>query len=410
MKTINYFLALIGIALCLISCSSDKDEQALPWFDFGEATYDEPFVGLLKSRPGILVKSLQYPPFSWVAPDTVTFKKKLDVMFNNECIRSKSKACVQFKDSLYMPVEGITISVNDKLCPNGEFTIDADSTFKKVLIQLTISPTVGDMVFNGFVLIQGKELDKANGVNLQHENNMVASWSAKQEIGWPILLWLFWFIAVLLALVIAVGVLQRIYKLLLAMVRKSKVGRERKRREAYKAQKGERKEIEEWRKEIKKRTNWSDSIINALRSKEEAEIYIKAGLKQGIVGGRVGLINPHIDWSAYNCRKKWLKKKLADWEKWKDYNNADLIGEGYPPRDENGDPYELHHIGQKQDSPFAELSWHDHMGEGNNKILHPKRESEIDRQLFDKEKAQYWMNRFKLFTKEELNKIYIPHP
>ena len=46
------------------------------------------------------------------------------------------------------------------------------------------------------------------------------------------------------------------------------------------------------------------------------------------------------------------------------------------------------------------------MGDGNNKILHSKRESEIDRQLFDKEKAQYWMNRFKLFTKEELSQIY----
>ena len=409
MKTIKYFFAAVGFSLCFLSCSSDK-EETLPWFNFGEAAYDEPFAGLLESRPWILVKSLQYPPFSWVAPDTVTFRKNLDITFNNECIRSKSEALVQFKDSLYMPVRGVTVSMNGKPCPDGDFTVSADSISKKVSLQLVISPAAGDTVFNGFVLIRGKELDKANGVDLQQENNVVASWTAKQEIGWPILLWLFWLIATLLAIVLAGYVLYGIYKLLLVMVGKAKAERGRKRRKTYKAQKEKEEEKEEkkeeWRKEIKRRTNWSDTIINALRTKKEAEIYIKAGLKQGVVGGRIGLINPHIDWSAYNCRQEWLKKKLADWDKWKDYNNADLIGEGYPPRDENGDPYELHHIGQKQDSPFAELSWNDHMGDGNNKILHPKRESEIDRQLFDKEKALYWMNRFKLFTKEELSQIY----
>ena len=73
------------------------------------------------------------------------------------------------------------------------------------------------------------------------------------------------------------------------------------------------------------------------------------------------------------------------------------MGEGYPPRDSNGDPYELHHIGQQQDSPFAELTWQQHMGDGNNAILHPQRESEIDRQQFDHEKAAHWMARFEDF-------------
>lgn len=81
-----------------------------------------------------------------------------------------------------------------------------------------------------------------------------------------------------------------------------------------------------------------------------------------MVGGRPALIRSDIDWSTFNCRKEWLKTKLADWSRWKDYNNADLIGERYPPRDSNGDPYELHHIGRRQDSPFAELTWAEHMG------------------------------------------------
>ena len=145
---------------------------------------------------------------------------------------------------------------------------------------------------------------------------------------------------------------------------------------------------------LQRLTGWSDAILRAIGSEDEARIYIRAGLVERVVNGRPALINPSIDGRAFNCRKEWLKEKFADYERWKDWNNADLMGEGFPPRDENGDPYELHHIGQRQDSPFAELRWADHMGDGNNAILHPKRESEIDRRQFEREKAAHWMARF----------------
>ena len=158
--------------------------------------------------------------------------------------------------------------------------------------------------------------------------------------------------------------------------------------------------------EIKERTGWSDDIVRFLHSREEAEVYIGAGLVERRIGDRAALVRTDIDWRAFNCRQEWLKQKFADWDKWQDYNNADLIGEGWPPRDSNGDPYELHHIGQRQDSPFAELTWQEHMGGGNNVILHPNRESAIDRQQFDDEKSRYWQARFKAFTKSELAEIY----
>ena len=161
-----------------------------------------------------------------------------------------------------------------------------------------------------------------------------------------------------------------------------------------------------FQQQIKERTGWSDDIVRFLHSREEAEIYIRAGLVERRIGGRAALVRNDIDWRAFNCRHKWLKRKLANWDKWKDYNNADLIGEGWPPRDSNGDPYELHHIGQRQDSPLAELTWQEHMGGGNNVILHPNRESAIDRQQFDDEKSRYWQDRFKAFTKSELAEIY----
>ena len=100
---------------------------------------------------------------------------------------------------------------------------------------------------------------------------------------------------------------------------------------------------------IKAQTHWPDEIISAIASMEEAEIYMKAGLKAARIGNRWALIRSDINWSDYSIRRNtWLKNKLADYDSWKDYNNADLIGEGFPPRDSNGDPYELHHIGQRQ--------------------------------------------------------------
>lgn len=153
---------------------------------------------------------------------------------------------------------------------------------------------------------------------------------------------------------------------------------------------------------------WSLAILRAIHSPDEAEIYLQAGLKEAIIGGRPALIRTDIDWSDYSIRRNtWLRNKLADYDKWAEYNNADLIGEGFPPRDRNGDPYELHHIGQRQDSPFAELTWAEHMGDGNNTILHQMGQySEIDREAFDAEKSAYWQARFKAFTQEELRRIY----
>ena len=56
---------------------------------------------------------------------------------------------------------------------------------------------------------------------------------------------------------------------------------------------------------------------------------------------------------------------------------------------------------------MAELTWAEHMGDGNNTLLHQAgKESEIDREAFEQEKSAYWQARIKAFTKEELERIY----
>lgn len=141
---------------------------------------------------------------------------------------------------------------------------------------------------------------------------------------------------------------------------------------------------EQEKQEIKDKTGWSDKIVNAIRTKEEAQVYIDAGLVEGEINGKPALLQPNIDGKACNDPK------------WPDWNNKDLAEEGYPPRDKNGRPYELHHIGQKTDSPLAELTHEQHHSDGNFKILHTFDESSIDRVQFNKERKEYWSERSKL--------------
>lgn len=192
------FLGAVGFILSFVSCS--KPEEKLPLFDFGSGVYDEPFVGLLKSKPALLVKSMQYPPFSWVASDTVCLEKTLEISFNEECVRSKSEAIIQFRDSLYSSLNGIRIFCNGEIAPNGEIKISADSLVKTLSLKYMVSPLMSDTVIQGCIFIQGKELDVVNGEMLQQDNNIIANWECKQEIGWPILLWLLWLVVTIIVI------------------------------------------------------------------------------------------------------------------------------------------------------------------------------------------------------------------
>lgn len=390
MRKLLILLAIaLGFMLSVVSCS--KTEEQLPLFNFGSSIYDEPFVGLLKSKPSLLTKSIQYPPFSWVTSDTICLEKTLEITFNEECVRSKSEAIIQFKDSLYKPINGVRIYCNGEIAENGDFTIVADSLVKALSIKCMISPSVGDSIIHGIILIQGKELDVVNGETLQQDNNVIANWECEQEIGWPVLLWLLWLVVFIS---IVAGIILVLYNLRI-IIKSShiKVASTNLTRTINKSPKKTSNNQKNWRDRIRRKTGWSDEIILNLSSESEALIYIDAGLKERNIAGRPALIQPNIKGKSFNCRKEWLKTTLKDYEKWKDYNNDDLMGEGYPPRDENGDPYELHHIGQHQYSPFAELTWSQHMDGGNNMILHPIRESEIDRQKFESEKGTHWMAR-----------------
>lgn len=136
---------------------------------------------------------------------------------------------------------------------------------------------------------------------------------------------------------------------------------------------------DEEKAKIKEETSWSDEIIDTIGSMEEYEIYKKAGLQEAEIDGKKCLIRADIDMDQ--------KDEFGA-------TNRERMENGQPPITKSGETVELHHIGQKSDSPLAELTTKEHRGVGNDTILHDKqKESEIDRNEFKKEREAHWQNR-----------------
>ena len=141
-----------------------------------------------------------------------------------------------------------------------------------------------------------------------------------------------------------------------------------------------RKELsDEEKQRIKEETGWSDEIIDAISSMEEYEIYKKADLEEKEINGKKCLVRKDIDLEQKDSMGR---------------TNSERMEKGLPPLDKNGRPIELHHIGQKPNSPLAELTTSEHRGKGNDTVLHDKKkESEIDREKFAEERSEHWKNR-----------------
>jgi hypothetical protein len=137
----------------------------------------------------------------------------------------------------------------------------------------------------------------------------------------------------------------------------------------------------EQKDEIREATGWSDEIIDAIGSMEEYEIYKNAGLKEAEVNGRKCLIREDID---------------LDYEDEDGISNRERMKRGLSPLTNSGEVVELHHIGQKADSPLAELSFSEHHSGGNDTILHDKtKATEVhgSGNNWNSERTQHWKAR-----------------
>lgn len=130
---------------------------------------------------------------------------------------------------------------------------------------------------------------------------------------------------------------------------------------------------------IRKETGWSDEIINKIKSEEEYKIYKNANLQEAEINGKKVLIQRDINWEQKDSMRR---------------TNLDRAKAGLSPISKDGNTIELHHIGQENDSPLAELTKNEHRGKENYSILHnPEKVSEINRIEFEKERIAYWKKR-----------------
>ncbi len=130
---------------------------------------------------------------------------------------------------------------------------------------------------------------------------------------------------------------------------------------------------------IKKETHWSNEVVDTMKSMDEYRVYKDAGLDEKEIDGRKCLVSPNIDMEQKDAFGRTNKERME---------------QGLAPLDKNGNPMELHHIGQHNDSPLAELTQDQHRGKDNYSILHDtKKESEIDRVSFNDERANHWKAR-----------------
>ena len=139
---------------------------------------------------------------------------------------------------------------------------------------------------------------------------------------------------------------------------------------------------------IKILTGWSNEIVNAIDSWKEYKIYKKAGLVQAEINGKKCLIKPDID----------MEQKSIDPFTGEEMTNAERIKKGLAPY-KNGKPIQLHHIGQRPDSPLAELTFEEHRMGGNDTILHDKSrptEVHVDGNQWDRERENHWKNRINI--------------
>lgn len=141
---------------------------------------------------------------------------------------------------------------------------------------------------------------------------------------------------------------------------------------------------------IKEETGWSDEIIDNIKNMKQYEILKNAGLIEVEINGKKCLIKENID---------------LDYEDEDGITNKERMARGLAPLDsKTGKPIELHHLGQKADSPLVELTEEEHRtgeyedGKKNQSLWHDNTintEVHGEDNTWDQERKAYWKERAK---------------
>ena len=137
---------------------------------------------------------------------------------------------------------------------------------------------------------------------------------------------------------------------------------------------------------IREETGWSKEIIDCIKNMEQYEIYKDAGLEEKEINGRKCVVKKDLDLD-------YIDEKTG-------LSNKERMERGMAPIDEKtGEKIELHHMDQKFDSPFVELTENSEHGGKNHKILHDnnieswRRDPELKKQYNNIQRPEHWRSR-----------------
>ena len=145
---------------------------------------------------------------------------------------------------------------------------------------------------------------------------------------------------------------------------------------------------EEQKAKIKEETGWSDEIVDNIQSMDQYAVLKDANVVEVEINGKKCLIKENIDLS---------------YQDQDGVSNRDRMERGLPPLDsKTGKPIELHHLGQKADSPLVELTEEEHRtgdyvdGKKNQSLWHDNTiESEVhgEGNHWKQEREAHWKAR-----------------
>ena len=199
-KTILTIVAIL-LLFCIAYILQTNDKQVFPvkdtdkYFDMGTGIYNEPLVGILSSRPSILVRSLNIAPYKFFASDTLRFKRAFNIEFNEESVRyyeqKRDTSKVVFK-----PQHGVTYTPSS-------VNVAAMSKNMHFYTTCIINPELGDAVTMTKMELFQAAVDEVNSKQVTSTGYAnVADCRAEQRIGKPWVLWYLWLLTVLLPFLI----------------------------------------------------------------------------------------------------------------------------------------------------------------------------------------------------------------
>lgn len=213
--TPDYFSAIISNQgpRCLKVTNHNVLDRLDAKIKFGKLKFHEPFQGPFKYLRKYLEPTLNYPPFSWLKPDTLSVSAQLYLTFNEEAVRSSSNLRFVLKDADNALLPDVELT-----CNNGNIINASNTEENEVNCSIKVLPGRESGLISGPFILHTSDLDYVNEKEISANDEVLCEWSANYKRKWALLLWLLWIICAAFAIAIAYFAVRSIIKLFVALI------------------------------------------------------------------------------------------------------------------------------------------------------------------------------------------------